>query len=173
MKVFDKLKEIAKLTDEDYAEGMDDQDYDYEDRSYQDDEGKDIYSSSEAEFSNKRHATTSYSRYQPERSASNLVDISSSSSSARPNVVFKQIERFDDVGSVADEINEKRIVILNLETCPNDISRRVLDFLYGVAYANAGKIKRVAGRAYIINPSNVPLTGELLDEIENANLGSY
>jgi cell division inhibitor SepF len=167
MKVFDKLKEIAKLTDEDYAEGMDDQDYGYTD-GYQDD-GRDIYSSSETEYSSRKHAA-SYPSYQPER-PSNLVDISASS--ARPNVVFKQIERFDDVASVADEINEKRIVILNLETCPNDVTRRVLDFLYGVAYANAGKIKRVAGRAYIINPSNVPLTGELLDEIENSNTGGY
>ncbi len=170
MKVFDKLKEIAKLTDEDYAEGMDDQDYD-EEKYYQDDD-KDIYSSSEAEFSTRKHAAPSYPRYSQER-PSNLVDISTSSASARPNVVFKQIERFDDVGSVADEVNEKRIVILNLETCPNDVSRRVLDFLYGVAYANGGKIKRVAGRAYIINPNNVPLTGELLDEIENAGMGGY
>jgi len=170
MKVLDKLKEIAKLTDEDYAEGMDDQDYDYDDGKYQD-EGKDIYSSSEAEYTSRKHAT-SYSGYQTERTQPNLVDISTSSS-AKPNVVFKQIERFDDVGSVADEINAKRIVILHLETCPNDVSRRVLDFLYGVAYANSGLIKRVAGRAYIINPSNVPLTGELLDEIENAGMGSY
>ena len=65
-------------------------------------------------------------------------------------------------------LNEKKIVILNLETCPNDISRRVLDFLYGVAYANNGEIKRVAGRAYIITPYNVPVSGEMLDDLENA-----
>ncbi len=168
MKIFDKIKEIAKLTDEDYAEEMDDRDYDYND-VYQDD-GRDIYSSSETEYSKNKHSAI-YPNYQSDRTQTNLVDINSSS--ARPNVVFKQIERFDDVGPVADEINEKRIVILNLETCPNDITRRVLDFLYGVAYANAGKIKRVAGRAYIINPNNVQLTGELLDEIENSNMGSY
>ena len=39
----------------------------------------------------------------------------------------------------------------------------------GVAYANNGDIKRVAGRAYIITPYNVPLTGELLDEVEHSN----
>ena len=71
----------------------------------------------------------------------------------------------EEVGEVADILNEKRIVILNLETCPNDVSQRIIDFLYGVAYANHGDFKKVAGRAYIITPYNVPVTGELLDEL--------
>ena len=89
-------------------------------------------------------------------------------SGTRSQVVFKKLDKFEDAGAVADVLNEKKIVILNLETCPNDISRRVLDFLYGVAYANNGEIKRVAGRAYIITPYNVPVSGEMLDDIENA-----
>ena len=89
--------------------------------------------------------------------------------SSKAHVVFKKLDRFEDVGSVADVLNEKRIVILNLETCPNDVSVRVIDFLSGVAYANNGEIKRVAGRAYIITPYNVPLTGELLDEMGQSN----
>ena len=49
-----------------------------------------------------------------------------------------------------------------------DMARRILDFLSGVAYANRGKIKRVATNTYIIIPSNVDLTGDdLLDELEN------
>ena len=71
--------------------------------------------------------------------------------------------------TVADILNEKRIVILNLETCPNDASQRIIDFLYGVAYANHGVFKKVAGRAYIITPYSVPVTGELLDEISGGS----
>lgn len=103
-----------------------------------------------------------------------VVDIRSSvpaaaASSSKAHVVFKKLDRYEDVGSVADVLNEKRIVILNLETCPNDATVRIIDFLSGVAYANNGDIKRVAGRAYIITPYNVPLTGELLDEVEHSN----
>ena len=100
---------------------------------------------------------------------SNVVNINSSSKPAanqpKPHVVFQKIDRFEEVGEVADILNEKRIVILNLETCPNDVSQRIIDFLYGVAYANHGDFKKVAGRAYIITPYNVPVSGELLDEI--------
>ncbi|MBO5859204.1 MAG: cell division protein SepF, partial [Clostridia bacterium] len=74
----------------------------------------------------------------------------------------------EEVGEVADILNDKRIVILNLETCPNDVSQRIIDFLYGVAYANHGDFRKIAGRAYIITPYNVPVSGELVDEISGA-----
>ena len=99
----------------------------------------------------------------------NIVDLRSSS---RTPVVLKKIDTYQEVQGVADVLNEKRIVILNLETCPNDASQRIIDFLSGVAYANAGGIKKIAGRAYIITPDNVPLSGDLLDDIENGNFGA-
>ncbi len=92
---------------------------------------------------------------------------SHSSSVYGSNVVFQKIDRFGDVGAVADLLNDGKIVILNLETCPDMESRRVLDFLYGVSYANDGVIKRVAGRAYVFTPHNVDFSGEMLDEIQS------
>ncbi len=105
-------------------------------------------------------------------SGGNVVNINSSKSASgqvKPHVVFQKIDRFEEVAEVADILNEKRIVILNLETCPNDASQRIIDFLYGVAYANHGVFKKVAGRAYIITPYSVPVTGELLDEISGGS----
>ena len=58
--------------------------------------------------------------------------------------------------------------MLNLENTNRDMSRRIIDFLSGVAYANGGKIKKVASSTFIIIPNNVDLTGDdLLDELEN------
>ena len=48
--------------------------------------------------------------------------------------------------------------------------RRLLDFLSGVAYANEGKIKKVAISTYIITPYNVDILGDLIDELENNGL---
>ncbi len=59
-------------------------------------------------------------------------------------------------------------VVLNLEDTKKEVSRRIIDFLSGVAYANGGKIKRVSTSTYIITPYNVDLTGdEVMDELEN------
>ena len=51
-----------------------------------------------------------------------------------------------------------------------EIARRILDFLSGVAYAQDGKIKKVAVSTYLITPYNVDLMGDLIDELENSGL---
>lgn len=85
-------------------------------------------------------------------------------------VVLVKPERFDDASSIADQLNNKRTVVLNLESTSKDISRRLLDFLSGVAYANNGQIKRVANSTFIITPYNVGIVGDLLDELENSGV---
>ena len=75
-----------------------------------------------------------------------------------------------DASAIADHLREKRTVVLNLESTNKDIARRLLDFLSGVAYANEGKIKKVAISTYIITPYNVDILGDLIDELENNGL---
>ncbi len=158
MGFIDKFKNAFSMSEEEYLDDVD-MDEEEEEEEY-------VYQKPRA----VRHAKTG----EPAK-ADNVVDIRSSStaqqsgySSKAAHVVFKKIDSFEEVRSVADVLIEQRIVILNLETCNDDASRRILDVLSGVAYANDGKIQRVAGRAYIITPNNVPLTGELLDEVANS-----
>lgn len=89
---------------------------------------------------------------------------------AQLQVVLVKPERFDDASAVADHLNSKRTVVLNLESANKDVSRRILDFLSGVAYANNGQIKKVANCTFIITPYNVGIMGDLLDELENNGL---
>ena len=89
---------------------------------------------------------------------------------AQLQVVLVKPERFDDASTVADHLNAKRTVVLNLESANKDVARRILDFLSGVAYANAGQIKKVANCTFIITPYNVGIMRRLLDELENNGL---
>ncbi len=82
-------------------------------------------------------------------------------------VVLVKPERFEDASAVADHLNNKRTVVLNLESTNKEVSRRLVDFLSGVAYANNGQIKRVANSTFIITPYNVDIMGDLLDELES------
>ncbi len=82
-------------------------------------------------------------------------------------VVLVKPDKFEDARSIADHLNSKNTVVLNLESTNKDISRRLVDFLSGVAYANNGQIKRVANSTYIITPYNVNIMGDLLDELES------
>ena len=85
-------------------------------------------------------------------------------------VVLVKPERFENAAEIADHLREKRTVVLNLEQTNKDIARRLIDFLSGVAYAQDGKIKKVAVNTYLITPYNVDLMGDLLDELENNGL---
>lgn len=82
-------------------------------------------------------------------------------------VVLVKPERFENAAEIADHLKDKRTVVLNLESTQKEIARRLVDFLSGVAYANEGKIKKVAASTYIITPYNVDILGDLIDELEN------
>ena len=85
-------------------------------------------------------------------------------------VVLVKPERFDDASAIADHLNARRTVVLNLESTNKEVSRRLVDFLSGVAYANNGQIKRVANNTFIITPYNVDIVGDILDELENSGV---
>ena len=85
-------------------------------------------------------------------------------------VVLVKPERFENASEIADHLKDKRTVVLNLESTNKDISRRLIDFLSGVAYAGEGKIKKVAANTYIITPYHVDIEGDLIDELENNGL---
>lgn len=153
MGIFEKIKKVVNVPEEDYFDDQNPEDaYEQYDNDELEQESNDIYSNS------RRHA---------DNDTMKVVDMHSA---ARPHLVFKKLDHFDGVAEVADVLNEKRIVILNLESCANDVALRILDFLSGVAYANHGEVKRVAGRAYVVTPHNFPVTGELLDELGGKNI---
>lgn len=85
-------------------------------------------------------------------------------------LVLKNPERFEEAADIADSLVEKRAVLMNLEACGAEESRRLIDFLSGVAYALGGKIKRVSGQAYILTPTNVDLVGDAVDDFESSGL---
>ena len=85
-------------------------------------------------------------------------------------VVLVKPDRFENAAEIADHLREKRTVVLNLESTNKDVARRILDFLSGAAYANDGKVKKVALSTYIITPYNVDILGDLIDELENNGL---
>ena len=82
-------------------------------------------------------------------------------------VVLVKLEKFQDASAIADHLRDKRTVVLNLESANKDVARRMVDFLSGAAYAQEGKIKKVAVATYIITPYNVDIIGDLIDELEN------
>lgn len=86
-------------------------------------------------------------------------------------VVLVKPERFDDARSIADHLNAGKTVVLNLESANREESRRIVDFLSGVAYANNGNMRKVAASTFIIVARNIDVMGELmLDDFDENKL---
>ena len=85
-------------------------------------------------------------------------------------VILVKPDRFDTVSEIADNLRDKKAIVLNLESTNKDVARRLVDFLSGVAYALDGKIKKVAISTYILTPYNVEIVGDLVEELENSGV---
>ena len=90
-------------------------------------------------------------------------------SSSKMKVVLTKPECFgEEIRNIADEYLKVRIIVLNLEDVVKAESRRIIDFLSGVAYAHGGKIKRVATDTFVMTPRNVELEGEtIISDLES------
>ena len=115
----------------------------------------------------RESTSTLYDQDAAERRNNKVVNIHTTT---QLQVVLVKPDRFEQASEIADHLREKRTVVLNLESTQKDISRRLLDFLSGVAYANEGKIKKVAISTYIITPYNVDILGDLINDLENNGL---
>ncbi|MDR0491887.1 MAG: cell division protein SepF [Oscillospiraceae bacterium] len=112
-------------------------------------------------------ARSSYGGFEERRNSSKVVNIHAT---AQLQVVLQKPEKFEAAAEIADHLRERRTLVLNLEQTNKDVARRLVDFLSGVAYAQDGKIKKVAVNTYLITPYNVDLLGDLIDELENNGL---
>ena len=148
MGLMDELKKIIHP--------YDDEDYDYEDDFEEPaKESRSLFDDRKEERRDERRSEDRHNK---------VVNIHATT---QLKVVLVKPERFENASEIADHLKEKRTVVLNLESTNKEIARRLLDFLSGVAYANEGKIKKVAISTYIITPYNVDILGDLIDELEN------
>ena len=110
------------------------------------------------------------SAYESEYEAPRTSRVRRQSSDSNRVVDIRTTAMLQDARAIADHLNEKRTVVLNLEAASKDVARRLIDLLNGVAYANGGQLKKVSTNTYIITPYNVNVSGDLLDELESTGV---
>ena len=158
-----------------------DDEYEYNEYGYNDDEPAEEEDSftrdyaSSRDYGSSRRSSSRYDDYDDTtaiRESSRRNKVVNISATAKLQVALFKPERFgEETRNIADELIKTHTVVLNLENTNKDMSRRIIDFLSGVAYANRGKIKKVATSTFIIIPNNVDLTGDdLLDELEHSGV---
>ena len=99
-----------------------------------------------------------------------FLELNDGSSFKGLQVVLARPERFEQATELADYLREKRAVVVNMEAADKDLTRRVVDFLSGCAYALDGRVKKIAVSTFLATPCNVDIVGDIIDELENSGL---
>ena len=94
-----------------------------------------------------------------------------SSSSNKQEVVLFRPGSFNDTSKAADDLRNRKAVIVNMENVDKAMARRVVDFLSGCVYALDGNVKKIAKSAYLFCPHNMDIVGDL--ETLQAEAESY
>ena len=89
----------------------------------------------------------------------------------KQEVVLFHPANFNDTSKAADDLRNKKAVIVNMENVDKAMARRVVDFLSGCAYALDGKVKKIAQSTYLFCPHNMDVVGDL--ENLQAEVESY
>jgi cell division inhibitor SepF len=87
---------------------------------------------------------------------------------ARVHVVAPQ--QFGDARQIADRLMGSQPVIVNLTVADRELMRRMIDFCSGVAYALGGKMERVADKVFLVTPSNVKVSAEERQRLQENGL---
>ena len=159
------LDELKRLTHP-YEDEMED-DYDEDEDVYEDEDEPEERNQTPPPREREEPRRREYQEPPRRNNGGKVVNIHATT---QLQVVLVKPDRYENASEIADHLRDKRTVVLNLEKTQKDVSRRLLDFLSGVAYAQEGKIKKVALQTYIVTPYNVDIMGDLIDELKNNGL---
>lgn len=67
---------------------------------------------------------------------------------------------FNDAQQIADRFKDSIPVIINLQGCETDLSKRLIDFASGLTYALDGGMQRIADKVFLLTPRNVEVSAE-------------
>lgn len=138
-KLFDKVIGIMGFADEDFEE-------DY----FEEEEEKE-------EVAREEQRTTS------NRKGAQVVSIHTQK---QIKVVVMEPQAFEDSQNIADQLKNRRPVIVNLENAERNLAKRIVDFVSGATYALGGNMQKVGNGIFLFVPNNVDISGEMKDDFK-------
>lgn len=85
-------------------------------------------------------------------------------SSSQSKIVVVKPKCYSDATLVADELKNKRPVVINSDALDTAEARRVVDFIAGTVYGLGGNMKMIAGGIFLATPSQFDIMGEVIDD---------
>lgn len=115
------------------------------------------------------HEAMRYPEYINHRPKSKVINIHQTTKNKM--LIFKP-NSFDDVSKISEEVKNRRVAIVNMESLNKENAQRILDFMSGSVYALNGTVKKVGAGIFVFAPDNVDISGINMEEglKEDSNL---
>lgn len=84
-------------------------------------------------------------------------------------VVLVEPVRFEESQGIADNLLDRKAVVINIESCDTDIAAKIIDFVGGVVYAIDGTIQKVSQGIILAAPQNIDIASELKHDMADTD----
>lgn len=102
----------------------------------------------------------------PEKKKNNKNVVSLSAvQQTNSKVVLCEPQSYDEVQEIADNILNKRSIVINLQQVDSYQAKRIVDFLSGTVYAINGDIQKLGLATFLCTPENVDVSGAISNNV--------
>ncbi|WP_018921328.1 cell division protein SepF [Salsuginibacillus kocurii] len=102
-----------------------------------------------------------------EQDKKNVVSLQSVQQSAK--VMLVEPRTYDEAQDIADQLKNRKAVIINLQRIGRDQALRIVDFLSGTVYAIGGDITKIGQNIFLCVPDNVNVTGQITEMMQEGH----
>lgn len=101
------------------------------------------------------------------QNGSKVVNIHTASSA---KVVIIKPSDYDEAANIADNLRNRKIVVVNTTVLDSKVAQRLLDFISGASYALGAELQQIEKGVYILSPSNIEVSNDLKNELSSRGI---
>lgn len=94
-------------------------------------------------------------------------------SQRQSTMILVKARSFDEVESIAQNIKDRRSVIVNVEDVEKEVAQRMIDFLSGAVFALDGSVQKVSAGTFLFATCNVDVVGQIWEEERDRALAKF
>lgn len=98
------------------------------------------------------------------RNRGNVVSIHSQKN---VRVVLSEPRSYEEAQEIADQLRNRRPVVVNLQRVRKDQAVRIIDFLSGTVYALSGSIAKLGPSIFMCTPDSVEIQGAITEMLHD------
>lgn len=166
MYLWDKAKSLFTINYEDFDDDYYGDDY-YDDL---DDEPKKTSKSKKKKYDDYVDEEDFTKAARSSKKSSKVVPMRQSRAAFEVTVI--KPTGYDASTEIIDQLLIGKAVVLNLEGLKIDTSQRIVDTVSGGCYAISGNLQRVSGSIYLITPSRIEISGDIMDIVNGIDINS-